>query len=277
MLQEDSIVALQADSLLESEELLSDSAEAGLFGGNQLFHPELIAKSVGIEGEPVPYSFANDTLIASLLLAVFLLMSFSISRSWSFIVRQMKSFFFVPRRIAEATDTSSEVRYQYVMVAATSVIMALLYNIYRHSCQETVAGSESNIVTVGCLAGVLFVAAIFRLLYYSFVNWVFFSEEQNERWIHLQLFLTTLYGVLLLPVVVLSMLFGLSMHFLLIYVIFATVLVELLSIFRCFVLFFKRSVFPLQIFLYLCTLEMIPTVLLWLSLKEVADKVILII
>ena len=47
------------------------------------------------------------------------------------------------------------------------------------------------------------------------------------------------------------------------YVIFAVIIVKMMTIYKCYIIFFRRNVVHLQIILYFCTLEMIPLLAFW--------------
>ena len=87
------------------------------FHGGKYFHPELGLPRVGVAGDPAPYLLRNDNTITSLLLGCFLLAMFSFSFSKNLFLQQLKNFFFVPRSVAEMTETALERRFQPVTVA----------------------------------------------------------------------------------------------------------------------------------------------------------------
>ena len=63
------------------------------FSNDSLYHEELSAQDYyGMAGDPIPYSYANDHLITSLLIIGFLLIAFTFSRMSNFIVGQAKNF-----------------------------------------------------------------------------------------------------------------------------------------------------------------------------------------
>lgn len=231
--------------------------------------------STGVEGTLIPYTFANDSELLVLFLVVALTAIVCIVRSWSFVVRQARSFFFVPRRISEATDTSSELRYQYVLTGAAALSIGTGYSLYHHLLSDYSRFFLSHLACIGILSAVVFVFLWMRILVYLFVNWIFFDKDRCERWFHVQLFITTVFMILSLPFLVMMIYFNLSLNFLQVYAISSIILTELLTIYRCFVIFFRGSAFTLQIFLYFCALELIPAGLLWTILSATTDSLIL--
>lgn len=268
MLQGDSIATVQTDtfSILDGQEPAIEKhafANEGYFADSPYFHPEMGMERSGIVGETIPYSFAGDNSMVALLLAVFMLMLLSVVRSWSFIVKQVRLFFHVPRRVAEATDEASAIRHQKILLALCPVTVGAAYFMYRYVGLGDRFVLEPNVAVIGVFSCAVLVALLLRHLLYFFVNWVFFDKSQREQWDHAVLFLTNLFGVLMLPVVLSVVFFDAHLHYLYVYSICIFALVELLSFFRCFVIFFKGSAFPLQIILYFCTLESIPVAFMW--------------
>lgn len=268
MLQEDSIAAVETDSFSVLDRQPStldkrDFAHEGYFAGSPYFHPEMGVSRSGVVGDPVPYSFASDNSMVAMLLAVFLLLLLSVVRSWSFIVRQVRLFFHAPRRVAEASDDVSAIRHQKILFFLCPISVGAAYFMFRYVCLGNRFLLEPNVAVVGVFSVVVLVALSLRSLLYSLVNWVFFDKAQREQWSYTMLFFTTTFGILMFPVTLVVSFFSITQQFVLIYIISVVIFVELLLFFRCFVIFFKGSSFPLQIILYFCTLELIPIAFLW--------------
>ena len=85
------------------------------------------------------------------------------------------------------------------------------------------------------------------------------------------LFITAIEGVLLFPAVMMQAYFDLSVKTVVIYVVTVLVFVKLLTIFKCFIIFFYRNVVKLQIILYFCALELVPMLALWSILDITAN------
>jgi hypothetical protein len=98
---------------------------------------------------------------------------------------------------------------------------------------------------------------------YSVVNHVFFDGKRNQQWIKALLFIISVEGVLVFPAVVFGAYFELDTESVMYYVIFAVIIVKMMTIYKCYIIFFRRNVVHLQIILYFCTLEMIPLLVYW--------------
>lgn len=229
------------------------------FSTDSLWHPELNGGRYGIAGDPVPYTIRGDNMITALLLSCFILAFVAFSKSRWFIMRQIKQFFRVQRSGTTAmTETTNEFRFQFFLAAQTCLLLSLVTFFYaqERNSDTFLVSSQYQLIAMffGIFAGYFSVKSIL----YTIVNWVFFSGRQNAAWMKSYLFTTSVEGVVMFPVVVSQAYFGLTMRHTLLYVASVVVLSRLLSLYKCFLIFFRRKGVYLQIILYFCALEIIP-------------------
>ena len=233
------------------------------FSNDSLFHPELKGGRLGVAGDPVPYSVASDNFATSLLLFCFILACVAFSQARQFIMRQAKTFFRVPRMgTTVITETSNEVRFQFFLVLQTCLLIAIGFFVYsRASISDTFTIEQNWVISLyaGCVAGYF----LLKALLYSVTGWVFFDRKKNEQWLKSYLFLISCEGVLLFPAIMLMAYFNLSLQAAVVYSLIVVVLVKILSIYKTYIIFFRRNGIFLQIFLYFCALEIVPLFALW--------------
>lgn len=239
------------------------------FSGDSLFHPELTGGRMGVAGDPVPYTVAGDNLITGILIASFILAAVAFSQSRRFIARQAKNFFYVPRSgTTVITETSGELRFQLFLVLQTCLMLALGFFFYT---KETV--SDVFIIgqyqVIGLYTGVMAVYFLLKAAAYSFTDWVFFGGKKNEQWIKAYLFIISMEGVLLFPLVLLQAFFALPMNTAAIMAVAIVVLFKLLSLYKTYLIFFRKKGAFMQIFLYFCALEVVPLLSLWGALVTI--------
>ena len=221
------------------------------FSKDSLFHPELDGGRVGVPGDPVPYAVANDYLITGILLGCFILATIALSKSKPFIVRQAKSFFYVPRgETTSLTETAGEIRSQFFFVLQTCLLLSLILFFYTRTL-----GSETFVVEHYQVIGLY---AIGFFAYYLFFDW-----KKNDQWMKTKLFLVSMEGVILFPIVMLLAYFDLSVSSAVIYSIVIVSLVKILTLYKLSVIFFRQRGSFLQIILYFCALEVIPMFVMW--------------
>ena len=85
------------------------------------------------------------------------------------------------------------------------------------------------------------------------------------------LYLSAMEGIVLFPIVMLQSYFGISVQSAIIYAAIVLILVKLLTIYKCFVIFFRQNGAVLQIILYFCALEIVPMLALAGFLVMIVD------
>lgn len=234
------------------------------FAADTLLHPEADGGRYGVAGDPVPYTVRADNIITLMLLASFVLAMAAFAKSQRFILRQAKSFFYVPHRDTPAvTETSGEVRFQFFLVLQACLLFSILQFFYtQHYIGNTfILKSQYQLIAIyfGMYAGYFAVKG----LVYTIVNAVFFGARKSIAWLKVLLFITSVEGVLIFPVVLLQVYFDMPMQSVIYYVLFVLLAVKILTFYKCYIIFFRRTNGFLQIILYLCALEMTPLAAFW--------------
>lgn len=217
----------------------------------------------GVLGDPVPYTVSNDNTITGLLIASFLLAMISFANSWHFIQRQVRNFFYVPRSVADLTETTSEVRFQLFLIVQSCLLLAIIYFFYSQTELPGDYVIESQLQVIGLFFCVILGYFLMKAGIYQLVNWVFFEKKKIEQWTKTFLFLSAAEGVILFPMVLLQVYFTLPLHTALIYTLIVVILTKILTFYKSYSIFFKRIGIFLQFILYFCALELIPMMLLW--------------
>ena len=243
----------------------------GFFSKDTLFHPELPGGRYGTAGDPVPYSVHSDNILTGILLLCFMMAVVAFSNVRSFIVRQFKTFFHKPVGTTEITETAVELRFQVFLVFLAALLLSLLFYFYTlHFIGDTfVLQSQYHLIIIylGFMVGYF----LLRLIASYVVNMVFFDSKKNRQWIKSQLFITSMEGVAFFPAVMVRAYFDLPIRNVVIYFVFVLLTVKILSIYKCYNIFFRQNVAGLQIILYFCALEMVPLLALWGSLVNMAN------
>ena len=238
--------------------------EEGYFKGSKYFKMSPGNRHTdGVLGTPSPYAVSNDNTVTALLLGCFVMAMIAFSVSRNFILKQIKSFFHVSRSNANVTETTYEVRFHLFLVMQTSLLLSIIYYFFTRGGERGRLDSHSQLLTIGVFFTAFIAYFMLKNIIYGIVNWVFFSRKDRGKWSKTWLFLTSLEGVLLFPLVLLQVYFSLSLQAALIYTLFVIIFIKMLSFYKCYAIFFKRSGASLQIFLYFCALEVMPALALW--------------
>ena len=241
------------------------------FSNDSLYHPELDGGRYGVAGDPVPETLSNDSLISGLLILCFLVMTFSFSRISGFIGRQVKDFFYVQRGEHSVAETGDEINIQLVFSVITCLTCSMLYYLYAIA----MGGDTFIFSTEHLLLGVIFLVMVgyflFKFLLYSIVNTIMFDSSRNKKFLTLLIFLISMEGVLLFPVLLLRAYFQFPIQNAAIYTFIVVVLIKILTFYKTYVIFFSQKALYMQIILYFCALEMVPLLSLWGGLAVIVN------
>ena len=240
------------------------------FSKDSLFHPELPGGRLGVAGDPIPYTVSNDNFVTSLLLLCFVLACIAFSQSRQFIKRHADNFFRTPNYgTTEITETSNEVRFQLFFVLQTCLLLSIGFFLYsRATLSDTFIIEQYQVISIYTALIVGYFALKFLL--YTMVNLVFFDRKKNGQYLKTFLFLVSVEGVLLFPMVMLVTYFGLLPHAIAVYALIVIGIVKILSFYKSYIIFFKRKRAFLQIILYFCALEAVPLAALFGGLQLVS-------
>lgn len=222
--------------------------------------PMLQPSGVGMEGDPLPYRLTDDStiILIEVLCMTFLLLAYS--QSWRMWSRMMKAFFHSegPGRITTTPDTLAEQHFQWVGVAGTITTVATLLYFAAHDMHLLpTVDAPSHIYLFTFIGGATLYFCV-KVCMYIAVNWIFFESKKNEQWLKLWLFLTTIEGILSYPLLLIYPNIGISPQILVISLLGIVFFIKILTIYKSYIIFFKRSGIILHIILYFCALEMTP-------------------
>ena len=242
------------------------------FSDNPMLHPELDGGRQGVAGDPMPYTIKTDNTITALLIGSFIIALIAFSRSRKFIRRQAKEFFRVPReRDVEFTETTGELRFQLFLMLQTCLLLSIFSFLYT---RERIADTfilETPYQLLAIFFGVYLGYFVLKTLLYTLVNSVFFGGRYSARWLKSFLFVSSVEGVLLFPLVMFQAYFDLGIQNAIFYAAFVIILVKTMLFYKSYVIFFKQKSLYLQIILYFCALEIMPLLSLTGILKMIVD------
>jgi hypothetical protein len=189
-----------------------------------------------------------------------------------FLVRQAKSFFYFSHDVAsEMSETAVELRFQFFIVFLSCLLCSLLFYFYTlyFIGESFILRSPYYLILI--YWGIFIAYYVLKVLLYSITNLVLFDGKRNKQWLRSFLFIVSAEGVLMFPVMMVKGYFDISMFSASVYVAVVLIIIKILTIYKCYNIFFKRNVVKLQIILYFCALEIVPFVFLWSVLNATAN------
>ena len=211
--------------------------------------------------------------MTGLLLLFFMLAVISISKIRTILIRQAKNFFHTPHKgTTEVTETTSELRYLSFLMLLSFLQISQLFYFYTIYYIGSTFILASQYYLIAIYLGIIIGYFMVKSLLYAIVNLVFFDGKRNGQWLRALMFITVYEGILLFPAVIVQAYYEYPVQFVIIYLTFVLLVVKIMTIYKCYVIFFRRNVVCLQIILYLCALEIVPMLALWEFLVMTANS-----
>lgn len=224
-------------------------------------------KTTGVAGDPVPYQFRNDSLVTIVLMVSFFLIAWVISRSRYYLNEQIKEFFHHRQRENLFSQrTQNELRGQIFLVFQTCFMLGILFFDYTQEYQQQVFNQVSPYKILGLSVGICTLYYLIKVGGYTFINNIFFDRRQCQQWTESYMLCTLGTGLALLPLGLLVVYFDLDLPNTAICLICILVVDKMLLIYKCYSIFFSYRLGWVHLFLYFCTLEIIPILILFRAL-----------
>lgn len=227
----------------------------------------ITVKPTGIAGDPVPYLFRNDNFVTITLLLSFILVVWVTSRSRHYLHEQIKDFFHERERENMFTErTQTELRGQIFLIFQTCFVLGILFFDFTQEKQIEVFNQVSPYKILSTSVGICSLYYLLKVAIYAFVNSIFFERKKCERWSETYMVNVLALGLALLPVTLLVVYFDLSFKSLSVIFICLLVLDKILLLYKSSRIFFNYPWGWIHLFLYFCTLEVAPILILFRAL-----------
>lgn len=247
----------------------------GFFTGNTYLHPELKVTLSGIPGDPVPYSLRTDVFVTFTLLMSFFVVMFIFSHSLHVLTMQAKNFFYNRNRKQLFTlKSDSEMKNQSFVVLLACFMFSLLFFNYTSEYMTSVFNQIAPYKLLSAYMGIFLLYFFIKYLLYSVFNWTFFPFQKRSQWFNAYNFIILAKSTFTIPLVLLAVYFNLPIATTLTGLVIVIVVSEVLLIFKSKQIFFVYKFGLFHLFLYFCTLEMVPLLFLWKTLVSVNEFLI---
>ena len=239
---------------------LYDYLNQGYFSKDSLLcTTQAHSSSFGMSGSPMPYSLRSDNAVSIILLACFCLIIILGTQSYGLFTRQLKMLFRAPRDHSDSVrETSGEMNVMMVFVVINSLLLGIFSNLIVTEYVTTHFIIDSNALIVLLLSGAFLVFFFGKWFVQSLINIVFYGNKKNLQFLREQVFITASMCLFTYPMVMLLVYFNLSLESAITYFTIIIFFQEMLSFYKCWLIFFGQKGLFLQNILYFCALEIIP-------------------
>ncbi len=238
------------------------------YSRNALWQTEEVAYArLGMAGDPLPYRFRNDDLITGALLLSFFLIAWILMSSRRYITASVKNFFYPRERDNMfAGESESGLRGTPLFIVLLSFLLGILFIDYARDFLPEVCAQVAPYRLLAVAVGIIAVCFAVKTALYNAVNSIFFERWKREQWRQDYRMSILTMTVLLLPLVLLVVFFDLDYALMRTAFLAVLLAVEMLLLYRCRRIFFDTPGGYVHLFLYFCTLEIAPFLVLWRTL-----------
>lgn len=248
------------------------------FAGDTLLHAEVPYKPFGFATTTTPYRLRYDgwgglVLFLCLLLAVSLVLR--LRKKFRELLRGI--FFPIPGKIDEPfVDDPLRYSTRLVAVCLLSLTAAMVTFTYTQYDVEYYLFAETPYILYVAFFVLWLAYFLVKRLAGNFVNWIFFQREKIFTYQRAYTFFYAAGALLSLVLAVIVVYLSVSIEEVLIMTFCLVFLVKILLLFKTYQLFFPKLYGTLHLFVYFCTLELMPLLVLvqllayaeWLSVVK---------
>ena len=208
-----------------------------------------------IQGIPAPRPhYADDFMVCGILVCAFILAAVLSDRK-GYIIRLLKGFFLPRENSIEGVRTTNIIYFRISMYIVSFASVAFLLTISAVGASWA-AMSCGEMWLLSCVSVVLFY--MLRVGVFAATNRIFFDSVTTFAWEQAYACWTLLSSVPLYLLTVVAVFFNLSAHVVLLLLVICVALLEICLLYKAFHIFSAKKYGILQIFIYLCTLELMP-------------------
>lgn len=229
-----------------------------------------------MNGIPLPYLMHSDWMITLILFGCLIMVSYALTHIKKFLFLQFR-FFITSRERASMFDdaTSGDVHYTLLLLLNSFIMQGFCNYYYFSETRPLLFYKISHLFLLILFVLLPILLFVLKWIAYQWVNWVFFSRGRNIVWMASYLHISVWVGLLLLPVVLLTVYFDLNLYFSLILMGLVFVLAKIMLFYKAFYNFFPKLYGFLHLILYFCTLEILPDLLVWRGIELMNEYFIL--
>ncbi len=234
------------------------------------------APDIGIPMVERTYAVCSDDYVVAGAAVIFIVIACIVWRCKRLLMHHAKDFFTSKRLFSDDTmkDNSSEVNVVLLLATISALSLSLIF--FNHLAEQhpfnTVLGVPYWVFGMGFVAFMCFIYA--KAWIYTLVNWVFFDRESSKKWISRYFYLTSLTAFVFFPLSMVEIFFDNSLDIVIWCAILVGIIYEILLFYRLFTNFKTKKYGYLLIFLYFCSVELMPALILWNGLSWASDSII---
>ena len=214
--------------------------------------------NIGIIGELTPYLLRSNEWVVAILLCCFITTCYVFSKEKGIITLRIRKFF-----ISHRHETTSNTFHNIALILQCCLLIGILMTYYQTKNTSFIQLKESPLFLLGNYCTYVILFCICKWFIYNFINWIFFEKRENKAWTESYFLTISAFGVILFPITLLIVFLDLPQIYCGIFLGITFILGNLLLLYKAFCIFFNGLHGLFYLFLYFCTLEILPTLIIW--------------
>lgn len=228
-----------------------------------------------MNGNPIPYLMMNDSWIGILIILCFMSSCYVLARGKKHLLQEIKETF-DSRPLRSSTlsisqTTSEDIRFHIVFEIQLCLFIALLFFGYISNGQTIAKDEYHFLLYIGIFTGIILLGAIFRIILYLIIGWVFFDKTITKSWIRCYFVTDVILESILFPLLLIVIYRNIPSQIYIPIALFLLILAKSLLFFRGIKLFFLNPYGKIYFIAYLCALELIPLIFILGGLSKAND------
>ena len=233
----------------------------------------VMSPSPGVSPQPQAHSPLHDTGVMAMLLVVLIFLLTSFNKGFKYVRNLPRYMFSVKRRENLFDDhTVSETRILLALLLNTCFMEGLLvYCSFSNALQAAIGPRVALFVGITTLAAIVFYCA--QLLLYRLLAWVFGDDTSARLWLGGFNATQSLLGLLLLPVTIITLVYPTTAPTTLSVALGLYILARIVFVLKGIRIFFNDLSSSLYFILYLCSVEIIPSLLTYFGTLYICQTI----
>ena len=253
---------------------------------NVIQQSELYQQGVFLPDRTMPmeqcnYILCKDDVVVAGMTVMFFVLAFVFYKGKDVWIYRLKEYFTSKRVYVEGNvmEDAGEMLNVFLLTTIGALSLSLLFFeslIPKSNCISSI-GFPYWLYAAGWLVFQLFV--YIKSCLYSIVNFTFFNREPSRKWISGYLLMTSLTAFLFYPIALLDVFSHLSHEIVIWSAILVVILYELLLFYKLIANFRVKKYGYMLIFLYFCSVELLPTLVfghlaVWFSDNYIVNNIL---
>lgn len=244
------------------------------FSDSTLLHTEYTPHQYGVVPSRLMQSHLLHDILPGTVILCFVLLSILVNTTRRFMQTRAKDFFYTANT-AEPTQNDKNVPstaatlMSCLLLCATGSLYAMYYV---QSVRDLFLCTVPAYTLMGIYAALLALMFLVRKTLSAFINWIFFDKGRRRLWRQDYNFLLLAEGAVLLPVVAAGICFGMPARAVLWAGLTIVAGAKLLLLYKTYAVFLPNFYCFLHLLSYLCALEILPFLALWVALHGITDN-----